>query len=281
MSKRWEIIDDKGEYQIVNSDCVEFLEGVCGTEVIDLVFADPPYNIGIDYGDHHNDKMSDDEYIKWCTGWIGEIPRILKDDGSFWLLCNHEYAADLDVMIRKEFKLHRQKWITWYESFGVNCQKSFNRCSRPLLWYTKHKKKFTANYLDPEVRRPSDRQAVYNDPRASPLGKCWDDVWGINPPIPRVCGTFKERIPGFPTQLPLKLLRPIIAFASNPGDVVLDPFSGSGTTGMVCIEKDRLYTGIELSEKFFDLSVERLAKAYKEKQLARQAIVPDVPSVVA
>jgi site-specific DNA-methyltransferase (adenine-specific) len=172
-------------------------------------------------------------------------------------------------MIRKQIGLHRQQWITWYESFGVNCSRKFNRCSRPLLWYTKSKKGFTANHDAPEVRRPSDRLLKYKDKRANPLGKLWDDVWGINPPIPRVCGTFKERIPEFPTQLPLALLRPIVAFSSNPGDVVLDPFSGSATTGVAAIEKGRRYIGIELGEKYARLSRERLANAEAEIKSAQ------------
>jgi site-specific DNA-methyltransferase (adenine-specific) len=92
----------------------------------------------------------------------------------------------------------------------------------------------------------------------------WDDVWGINPPIPRVCGTFKERIKGFPTQLPLALLKPIVAFSSNPGDVVLDPFSGSATTGVEAIRQRRRYIGIELGEEYAKLSRERLRTVSEE-----------------
>ena len=245
-------------WKIIRGDCVETMRGMDPASV-DLVFADPPYNIGIDYGEHYDDDKTDEEYVRWCFLWMKNAYRVLKSGGSFWLLCNHEYVVELDVMARR-VGFHRQQWITWYESFGVNCSKRFNRTSRPLLWYTMHTDKFTANHLDPEVRRPSDRQVKYNDPRANPAGKIWDDVWGINPPIPRVCGTFKERIKEFPTQLPLKLLRPVVAYSSNPGDLVLDPFSGSATTGAVCVEKSRRYIGIELSEKFADLSIKRLTE---------------------
>jgi site-specific DNA-methyltransferase (adenine-specific) len=108
------------------------------------------------------------------------------------------------------------------------------------------------------VNRPSDRQTKYGDSRADPAGKCWDDVWGITPPIPRLVDNHHERIPDFPTQLPLDLLRPIVSAHSDPGDLVLDPFSGSGTTGCACIELGRRFVGIELSEKFADLSRKRL-----------------------
>jgi site-specific DNA-methyltransferase (adenine-specific) len=125
------------------------------------------------------------------------------------------------------------------------------------------------------VTRPSDRQAKYNDKRANPSGRIWDDLWGVNPeipwidgdlwgvdpPIPRVCGTFHERIPGFPTQLPLKLLLPIIGCSSDPGDLIVDPFSGSATTGAAALQLRRRYLGIERSPEFARLSRERLANA--------------------
>jgi site-specific DNA-methyltransferase (adenine-specific) len=115
------------------------------------------------------------------------------------------------------------------------------------------------------VTRPSDRQAKYADKRANPRGKLWDDVWGINPPIPRLTGTCNERIPGFPTQLPLRLLEPIVLCASEPGDLVVDPFCGSGTTGVAAIENKRRFIGIEKSDKFARLARLRLRGVSNEE----------------
>jgi site-specific DNA-methyltransferase (adenine-specific) len=122
------------------------------------------------------------------------------------------------------------------------------------------------------VGRPSDRQVKYNDKRANPDGRIWDDLWGVNPeiswidsecwgvdpPIPRVCGTFKERLKWAPTQLPIKLLLPIVGCSSDPGDLILDPFSGSGTTGVAAIKLGRRYLGIEQNPDFARLSRDRL-----------------------
>jgi site-specific DNA-methyltransferase (adenine-specific) len=116
------------------------------------------------------------------------------------------------------------------------------------------------------VTRPSARQTIYNDKRANPAGRIWDDCWGVNPPIPRVCGTFHERLEGFPTQLPLALLRPIIGCASNIGDFVVDPFSGSATTGAACIELGRRFLGIERNAEFVKRSRERLDGVVKSLQ---------------
>ncbi len=244
-------------WEIRQGDCLDIL-GTIEDESTRLIFADPPYNIGVDYGDHYDDSRPSYEFDEWCQLWLAECFRKLTDDGSLWLLVNHEWARTL-CFRAEDLGYHLRQWITWYESFGVNTTGMFNRCSRPLLWLVKDAGNFLFDVHAPQIRRPSDRQAIYNDPRANPDGKIWDDVWGINPPIPRVVGTAKERMPDFPTQLPLALLRPIVACASAPGDLVIDPFSGSGTTGAACIELGRRFIGLELSEDFADLSRARLA----------------------
>lgn len=133
-----------------------------------------------------------------------------------------------------------------------NCPNGFNRTSRHLLHFIRSSKRFVFNAE--AVTRPSDRQIKYNDKRAVEGGKTLDDVWQI----PRLTGTCAERVPEFPTQLPLELLRRVVQCASNPGDLVLDPFSGSGTTGVAAIESNRQYVGIEKNTRFHELSVLRL-----------------------
>jgi site-specific DNA-methyltransferase (adenine-specific) len=146
-------------------------------------------------------------------------------------------------------------WITWYETFGINQANNFNRCSRRLLYCTKGE---GLVFNHDAFTRPSDRQVKYGDRRADPGGKLWDDVWGVNPKIPRVVGTAAERIPDFPTQLPLDLLRPIVLGCSDPGDSVLDPFNGSGTTGVAAVIAGRRYVGIEKSARFAAMAEMRL-----------------------
>jgi hypothetical protein len=107
------------------------------------------------------------------------------------------------------------------------------------------------------VNRPSDRQAKYLDKRANPDGKTCDSVWGVSPPIPRLTGTCAERLPDFPTQLPLDLLRPMVGCASDPGDLVIDPFAGSATTGVAALVAGRRFLGIERQAKFADLAAAR------------------------
>jgi len=242
-------------WSIVNGDCVSHLQGLPERSAR-LVFADPPYNIGVNYGDHYLDDRSENEFLCWCTEWMNAAASVLTDDGSLWVLVNHELGHRIASIGIDNVGLHLRQTIIWRETFGVCCKRKFNRTSRPLLHFTMSPGKFVFNADSPMIRKASDRLLKYNDKRANPSGKLLDDVWDI----PRVCGTFKERIKGFPTQLPVELLRRVVACASDPGDLVIDPFSGSGTTGAACIGLDRRYLGIELSPEFARLSTDRLSK---------------------
>ena len=124
----------------------------------------------------------------------------------------------------------------------------------------KHPRQFTFNI---EVLTTRSRRQEIGDPRANPAGKVLDDVWTI----PRVCGTFRERVQGVPTQLPLALVRRIVLGLARPGDLVLDPFTGSGTTGVVCAEYGRRFAGIELREQYAVIARERINRAASAKNL--------------
>ncbi len=216
-----------------------------------LIFTDPPHNIGINYGSHHNDNMPDDVFVEWCFKWMQLCCECLTDDGSMWVMINDEYAAQFATQLRR-CGLVMRSWIKWYETFGVNCSNNFNRTSRHIFYFVMDPAAFIFN--ETEVLRPSDRQIKYNDSRAQGSGKILDDVWQI----PRLTGTSKERIPDFPTQLPVELVDRIVRVASEPGDLIVDPFNGSGTTGVCAIQNNRKYIGVDASEKFIDLAEMRL-----------------------
>jgi site-specific DNA-methyltransferase (adenine-specific) len=232
------------DWRIIDGDCVEVMAGL-EPQSVRLVFADPPYKIGVNYGPHFNDAMSERDYLVWCETWLKAAVRLLTPDGSFWLLINWEQVYKLEPIV-ESLGLHLRQTIIWYERFGENCTRKFNRCTRPLLWFVANPKRFVFNADCPEIRRPSDRQTKYHDPRANPDGKLLDDVWEIS----RVAGTHGARLKGFPCQLPMKLLRRVVGAASSPNDLVLDPFSGTGTTGAACVESHRRYIGIEKGRDF-------------------------------
>ena len=238
--------------QIICGDCIEVL-GQVGEPIADLIFADPPFNIGYKYDKYH-DKVKSKSYIAWTKEWMSVCKKVLKPRGSFYIVIGDEYAANVKIIAEDELGLVMRNWIIWHYTFGQQTNNKFARAHAHIFYFVNDKKNFTFN--SHTVRVPSDRQLVYNDRRANPVGKMPDDVWdGFS----RVCGTFKERTGWHPCQMPESLLKRIISVSSNPGDCVLDPFSGSGTTAAAAYQLGRNYVGIEISEKYVQNANERLA----------------------
>ncbi|UCF00352.1 MAG: site-specific DNA-methyltransferase [Planctomycetota bacterium] len=242
--------------KIICGDCIEVL-GEVEEAFADLIFADPPFNIGYKY-DKYYDKVKSKNYIAWTKEWMAVCKKVLKPYGSFYIAIGDEYAANVKV-IADELGLFMRNWIIWHYTFGQQMKKKFARAHTHILYFVKDKKNFTFN--DKAVRVPSDRQLIYSDKRANPAGKMPDDVWDG---YPRVCGTFKEREGWHPCQMPENLLKRIIAASTNSGDCVLDPFSGSGTTAVAAKQLGRSYVGIEVSEKYVENAEKRLADLKKQ-----------------
>lgn len=254
--------------RLIPGDCIAGLKKIPDGSV-DLAFADPPFNIGYGYDVYH-DKRQADDYLTWSKKWIGQVARVLKPDGTFWLAIGDEFAAELKVIAHREVGLTLRSWVIWYYTFGVNCAKKFSRSHAHLFYFVKDAKAFTFN--DDAIRVPSARQLIYADPRANPQGRLPDDTWILRPQdvpdgfpadgdtwnISRVCGTFKERAGWHGCQMPEQLLARIIRSCSNPGEVVLDPFTGSGTTLVTAKKLDRRYLGFELSPEYATQAQSRL-----------------------
>ena len=256
---------------IHNKDCIGGMKKLDDGSV-DLVFADPPFNIGYDYDVYH-DEMESERYLAWSRDWTAEVVRVLKPDGTFWLAIGDEYAAELKVMLQREHGLTCRSWVMWYYTFGVNCKNNFSRSHTHLLYMIKDPQAFTFNGDDPAVRVPSARQLVYGDKRANPKGRLPDNTWILRPQdapdwfshngkvwyFPRVCGTFAERAGWHGCQMPEQLLGRIIRACSNEGELVLDPFSGSGTTPAVAKKLNRRFLAFEISKDYADQAQTRLA----------------------
>lgn len=197
------------------------------------------------------------------------VNRALKPDGTFWLAIGDDFAAELKLEAQAVGFVCRS-WVIWYYTFGVNCQAKFTRSHTHLFHFVKDKK-FTFNA--DAIRVPSARQAVYNDKRANSKGRIPDDTWILRPQespgfeeldsvwhFPRVAGTFKERRGFHGCQMPTKLLERIITVSSNPGEIVLDPFAGSGSTLIAAKSLGRRWVGFDISENY----VEQVKKVMSE-----------------
>lgn len=241
-------------------DCIAGMDQIA-EDSIDLAFADPPFNIGYKY-DVYEDRRAADEYLAWTKNWGQSLVRTLKPTGTFWLAIGDDFAAELKLIFQRELGLFCRSWVIWYYTFGVNCSKKFSRSHTHLFHFVKDAKRFTFNA--DAIRVPSARQLVYADSRAVPGGRLPDDTWILRPQdapesfepdedvwyVPRVCGTFKERAGWHGCQMPEQLLGRIIRVCSNPGETILDPFGGSGTTLVVAKKLDRRFIGFELSKSY-------------------------------
>ena len=260
---------------ICQGDCLTRL-GEIDPGSVDLVFADPPFNIGYEY-DVYDDRRTRQEYLAWSKSWISAVARVLKPTGTFWLAIGDEYAAELKLIAQDEVGLACRSWVIWYYTFGVNCVRGFSRSHTHLFHFVKDPQDFTFNADNPAIRVPSARQLVYGDLRANPKGRLPDNTWILRPQdapngafglkhdmwyFARVAGTFKEREGFHGCQMPEQLLGRIIRISSNPADLVLDPFGGSGTTLAVAKKLGRRWLGIELSPEYAKRIQERLAKTH-------------------
>ena len=242
-------------------DCVRLLRAWQDRLRVDLVFADPPYNIGYRY-DLYNDARPDEEYLDWLRQWIAACAAVLARHGSFWIAIGDEYAAEVKWIATREIGLHLRNWVVWYYTFGVHCQSKFTRSHTHLLHFVKDPER--ALFRADAVRVPSARRLVYNDLRADPKGRVPDNTWILRPQqvpaafqpventwyIARVAGTFSERAGFHGCQLPERLVARAVLACTEEGQVVLDPFAGSGTTLAVAKKLGRHWVGIELSPHY-------------------------------
>jgi DNA modification methylase len=244
--------------QVLTGDCLRLLAALPSASV-HLAFADPPFNIGYEYDVYH-DRKGREEYLAWTEKWLAAVHRVLRPDGSFYVAIGDEYAAEIKVRL-DALGLTMRNWIVWHYTFGVHCTRKFTRSHAHILYYVADPRRFT--FEADAIRVPSARQTTYADRRANPRGRVPDDTWVLRPQederlfrpeddtwyVSRVCGTFKERT-GHPCQMPEAVLERIIRVSSRPGELVLDPFAGSGTTLAVSKRLGRDYIGCELSPEY-------------------------------
>ncbi len=252
--------DPDDRWEIIVGKCEELLHAP-RTANLDakLVFIDPPYNIGVDYGNGaKRDSLSRSDFILISVQWLDTLSRSLADDGSIFVMTSMEYLGAYEEILRG-LGLHWRQTIIWVETFGNYTPCNFSPCCRPILYFTKSADSFT--FHGDQILIPSDRQLKYADSRANPAGKVPSNVWTE---FPRIVDNDAERVPGFPTQIPRKLVERIVLAASNPGDLVLDGFNGSGTTGVAALLNHRRYLGIEANPANAALARARITKALSE-----------------
>ena len=224
---------------------------------VQLIFADAPYNIGKDFGNNSDKWEGVHVYIEWCKTWIDECMRVLSDNGTMYLMTATQHMPYLDVFTSGKYNVLCR--IIWsYDSSGVQSKKMYGSLYEPILMISKTSKaSYTFNYKDILVEAKTGAKRKLIDYRKTPpkpysSEKVPGNVWNFS----RV--RFKmDEYENHPTQKPEALLERIIKASSNPGDVVLDPFSGSFTTSAVAVRLGRVGIGIDMNEEYYEIGLRR------------------------
>lgn len=258
-------IDNKVLNKIHRGDAVKLLKKIPDNS-IDLAFADPPYNLEKSYT-YYNDKQRNIDYIEWCNSWLREYVRVLKPNGSLYIVNLPKWAIYHAQFLNKF--LFFQNWIVWdavSEPRGKIMPAHY-----ALLFYTKHPTEFTFNYNKlREVDSPEfclrlscikKRKENGVDPKVD-LTDIWWDIHRIK---------HKRDRDIHPCQLPKKLLERIILLSSNPGDIVLDALCGTGTTPLMAKKLERKYIGIDIDKKYVELTRKKIRELEKKGYVERES----------
>lgn len=244
-----------------------------GAGVVDLVFADPPFNWNRAY-DKWEDNMAREDYLQFTRRWLDLCRIALRPGGAFWVNIPDDTAAEIVVHLKSADAAHEQpalemvNWCIWHYRFGQNTKSRFINSKVHALYFVKpdptgaHERTW-----DPtEILEPTDRATTYFDPRTlskrdgMPAGRRVPlDVW-YGPYWGRIQGNNKERRHGHDNQLPEAYLERVLLATSRPGDLVMDPFLGSGTTGVVARALGRRFIGTEYSKENAERSIERIER---------------------
>jgi adenine-specific DNA-methyltransferase len=246
---------------LYKGDCVELMK-LLGEDVFDLVVTSPPYNIGKAY----EQARSLEDYLTWSEKWIKELYRLTKAQGSFWLnlgyltIPDKAHAIPISYLLWDKIPFYLIQEVVWNYGAGVAAKRFFSPRNEKFLWYVKDANNYTFNLddvRDPNVKYPNQKKN--GKIKVNPLGKNPTDVWQIPKVTSGQNRSSKERTP-HPAQFPKTLIERIIKSSSNEGDIILDPFMGSGTTAEVALQNNRVVVGFEIKREYIEVCAKRLEK---------------------
>lgn len=251
-------------HKIIVGDAIKALESQVGDNSIDLIFADPPYNIGKNFNGHKDKWATDESYLEWCYQWLDLCVRKLKPTGSFYVMTSTQFMPYFDLFLRDKLDiLSRLVW--YYDSSGVQAKNYYGSMYEPILFCVKDRNTYSFNSEAIMVEAKTGAKRKLIDYRKDPpqpynTEKVPGNVWEF----PRVRYRMRE-YENHPTQKPVALLERIIKASSNPNDLILDPFSGTFTTSFVAQQLGRNSIGIELQEEYVKIGLRRLGLELKFK----------------
>lgn len=254
---------------LYQGDCLELMQALRRGELrVDLTVTSPPYNIGKEY----EQPMSVEGYTNWCSSWMGELHGITKPTGALWLnvgffeVPGKGLCVPIPYLLWDKSPFYLLQEIIWKYGAGVLTKSRLSPRNEKWLFYVSNSQNYTFNLddiRDPNVKYPNQKKN--GKFRCHPLGKNPSDVWEFPKVTTGKNRSSKERT-DHPAQFPLAVVERIVKASSNAGEVVLDPFSGSGSTGIAAAGLGRVFVGFEIRTDYCELAVERFKEFRQERQ---------------
>ena len=257
-------------HTIIYADALVALKTVPDGSV-DLIFADPPYNIGKNFNGKIEKWETEESYLEWCYEWLDLCIKKLKPNGSFYVMTATQFMPYFDIYLRQKMTiLSRLVWA--YDSSGVQAKNYYGSMYEPILFCVKDKNSYTfnADAILVEAKTGAKRKLIdYRKavPTVYNSEKVPGNVWEFSRVRYRM-----DEYENHPTQKPISLLERIIKASSNEGDMVLDPFSGTFTTCYVAKKLNRNSIGIELQDEYIKIGLRRLelAEEFEGEKLEKE-----------
>jgi adenine-specific DNA-methyltransferase len=259
---------------LYGGDCLGLMRRL-PAELVDLTVTSQPYNIGKEY-EH---PLETSAYLDWCELWLDEIFRLTTPSGAFWLnlgytsLEGRAKAIPIIYLLWSRIKFYLVQEIIWNYGAGVAARRMFSPRNEKWLWYVKDPASYTFNLdevRDPQVRYPNQKKN--GRIRVNPIGKNPTDVWQI-PKVTTGAGRTGQRASpertAHPAQFPEAVVKRIVLACSNPGELVMDPFGGSGTTAAIAMASGRACLSFELSADYLQVAVRRLQRLARTLEVER------------
>ncbi len=225
---------------------------------IDLIIADPPYNLNKDFGNGSDKWDSTKDWFDWSKKWIKEFKRVLKPTGSLFIYGIHHYMCYIQYYLY-EIKMKYRRQIIWHYENGFSTYKNGPAATyEPILWFSKTNKFTYSTIREPYKSQERIKHKITKNGKIwtpNPEGKHAGDVWKI----PTLAGKrFKKEKVNHPTQKPLALSDRIVTHFSNENDLVYIPFAGSGSECISCKKYNRTYIATEINPTYIDIANKRL-----------------------
>ena len=252
----------------INQDIFESIDFL-PDHFVDLVFVDPPYNLNKQFNNSRFKEMANEEYEKWLDSWVSKIPRLLKPNASIYICGDWKSSAAIYNVAKKYFQI--QNRITFEREKGRGAKSNWKNASEDI-WFCTNSENYYFNVEDVKMKKKV--LAPYKDAKGNP--KDWQNTKEGNFRLTYPSNLWTDiSIPFWsmsentdhPTQKPEKLVAKIILASSKKGDVVFDPFLGSGTTSVVSKKLDRQFIGIELDKTFACISEKRLSQVNSDSKI--------------